>query len=68
VSVVGFDDTEISDYTVPRLTTIRQSLQEMGKQIALILHNLVEGGTTVKQVLLYELVIRESTGELREKN
>jgi LacI family transcriptional regulator len=68
VSVVGFDDTEPSGYIVPRLTTIRQPLQEMGKQTALILHNLVEGGAAVRQVLPYELVIRESTGELREKN
>ncbi|MDR2742677.1 MAG: LacI family transcriptional regulator [Treponema sp.] len=68
VSVVGFDDTETAGYMVPRLTTIRQPLREIGKQTALILHNLVEGGTTIKQILSYELIIRESTGEFREKN
>jgi LacI family transcriptional regulator len=65
VSVVGFDDTETASYSVPRLTTIRQPLRELGKQTALALHNLIESpaGTTVKRVLPYELVVRESTGK-----
>jgi LacI family transcriptional regulator len=65
ISVAGFDDMETSSYMVPRLTTIRQPLQEMGKQTVLILHNLIKNaaGATVKCVLPYKLVIRESTGE-----
>jgi LacI family transcriptional regulator len=70
VSVVGFDDTETSSYVVPRLTTIRQPLEKLGKQTALALHGLISGiysaasGTAEKSAesfLPHELIVREST-------
>ncbi|WP_010263552.1 LacI family DNA-binding transcriptional regulator [Treponema primitia] len=63
ISVVGFDDIEISDYLIPRLTTIRQPLEEIGGQTALILHRTITGTPAFKQelVLPYKLIIREST-------
>ncbi|MFP3043722.1 LacI family transcriptional regulator [Treponema primitia] len=63
ISVVGFDDIEISDYLIPRLTTIRQPLEEIGGQTALILHRAITGNPAFKQelVLPYKLIIREST-------
>jgi LacI family transcriptional regulator len=65
VSVVGFDDIEIADYLIPRLTTIRQPLEEIGAQTALILHRAITGQAAPKQdqVLPYKLVIRESTAQ-----
>jgi LacI family transcriptional regulator len=63
VSVVGFDDIEIADYMIPRLTTIRQPLEEMGGQTARTLHRAITGNplSNQEQILPYKLIIREST-------
>jgi LacI family transcriptional regulator len=63
VSVIGFDDIDISSYIVPRLTTIRQPLGEMGEQIALTLHRHISGmnSDTLQQLFSYRLIVREST-------
>jgi LacI family transcriptional regulator len=62
VSMVGFDDVDISSYVIPRLTTIHQPLERMGEQTALILHNRISGNNTmVEPVIPHTLIIREST-------
>ena len=38
ISVIGFDDIDISSYIVPRLTTIRQPLADMGERTATLSH------------------------------
>jgi LacI family transcriptional regulator len=66
VSVVGFDDIDISDYMIPRLTTVRQPIKEIGEQTALALHRSVTGGSVPNnQILSYRLIIRESTRSIR---
>jgi LacI family transcriptional regulator len=67
VSVVGFDDIDIANYMVPRLTTIRQPLAEMGEKTSLTLHRSISGvnGIAQDQILPYELIIRQSTCALR---
>jgi LacI family transcriptional regulator len=68
VSVIGFDDIEIADYMIPRLTTIRQPLEDMGQQTALILHRAITGQGMGRQelVLPYKLIVRESTARNNE--
>jgi LacI family transcriptional regulator len=68
VAVIGFDDIEIADYMVPRLTTIRQPLDDMGQQTALILHRAITGQGTARQelVLPHKLIVRESTARNSE--
>jgi LacI family transcriptional regulator len=63
VSVVGFDDIDISSYIIPRLTTIRQPLDKIGEQTALTLHKCISGVSinTGDMLLPYKLIIREST-------
>jgi LacI family transcriptional regulator len=63
VSVVGFDDVDISNYIIPRLTTVRQPIKEIGEQTALALHRIITGNGAVPedQILPYRLIIREST-------
>jgi LacI family transcriptional regulator len=63
VSVVGFDDVDISSYTIPRLTTVRQPIKEIGEQTALALHRIITGGGVVPedQILPHRFIIREST-------
>jgi LacI family transcriptional regulator len=66
VSVIGFDDIDISSYMVPRLTTIRQPLATMGERTAALLHRYITNGNSSETniVLPYELIIRESTGRV----
>jgi LacI family transcriptional regulator len=63
VSVVGFDDIDISSYTIPRLTTIRQPLDKIGEQTALTLHKCISGLSvnTADTILPHKLIIRDST-------
>jgi LacI family transcriptional regulator len=71
VSVLGFDDIDIANYIMPRLTTVRQPIKIMGEQTALALHRCITGGEYVPpvngvvnargQVLPHQLIIREST-------
>ncbi len=68
VSVVGFDDAPLTAYLDPPLTTIRQSVREMG--LAAV-HSLLDeiGGTKAPRTeLLYrpELVVRRSTAPPKE--
>ena len=65
VSMVGFDDSYISPYTIPPLTTIKQRREEMGKVAAELLldrissHNNEE--RTPRQIIIpVELVERKS--------
>jgi LacI family transcriptional regulator len=63
VSIVGFDDIEMADYTNPQLTTIHQPMQEIGEQAAVHLHHFITGEEKppLDLVLPHRLVIREST-------
>ncbi|MDR2617880.1 MAG: LacI family transcriptional regulator [Treponema sp.] len=63
VSVMGFDDIDISNYLCPRLSTIRQPIAEIGEQAALMLHRFIRGEKEdgAGAVLPHTLVAREST-------
>jgi len=68
VSIVGFDDIPQSSYLCPALTTIRQPKFDMGKLGAEFLLDLVEGKAVKDKPispLEVELIIRESTGQVR---
>jgi LacI family transcriptional regulator len=63
VSVVGFDDLDISNYFIPRLTTVHQPLIEIGERTAQTLHRYISTGNGIKTdtVLPHKLIVREST-------
>jgi DNA-binding LacI/PurR family transcriptional regulator len=63
VSIVGFDDVVQAAYAIPRLTTIRQPLQEMGQIAAKALLDIIHEKKKFPPeiVLQPELVVREST-------
>lgn len=65
VSVVGFDDVQFAAYQQPRLTTIRQPVNEMGMTAARSLLKRIrnEEKFTDRVSIFPELVIRESTSE-----
>ena len=61
VSVVGFDDLPASLYRVPPLTSVRQSIGELGDRSAQAILELIAGRRPRFDPPAVELVIREST-------
>lgn len=62
VAVVGFDDSELARSSVPPLTTVRQPIEDLGRQMAaLLLGQLDEDAGPEGLVLQTELVVRESS-------
>ena len=66
ISIVGFDDIEMSEFFVPALTTIRQDRQLLGIRAAEVLLARLEGREMSDNLLApipVELVVRDSTAE-----
>jgi DNA-binding LacI/PurR family transcriptional regulator len=61
VAVVGYDDSVLATMTVPRLTTVRQPVEQLGRRLAEIVLAKIAGATHIEpEVFPTELVIRES--------
>ena len=61
VAVIGFDDIETAAYTEPPLTTVRQPIVELGRQMTRLLLALAAGEPVERAVVLpTELVVRQS--------
>lgn len=69
ISVIGFDDINVSQNYAPALTTMRQPREQIGRIATETLINILEGNRTspdpVRVVLRSELIVRESTARLR---
>jgi DNA-binding LacI/PurR family transcriptional regulator len=67
VSVIGFDDIKAAAYTLPRLTTINQPLEEIGRIATQSLLNRLHNTVSPRDEIVVEpkLVVRESTGPTR---
>ncbi len=65
ISIAGFDDTPLSQYLQPSLTTVRQPIWEVGQRGMELLFQIIEGNVpSEKQILLPpKLIIRQSTGK-----
>ena len=65
ISIVGFDDIDIAPFTIPPLTTVRQSGFEMGQAAATLLLDMIEqhlDSATIEDVVLApSLVVRQSS-------
>ncbi|KUM43144.1 LacI family DNA-binding transcriptional regulator [Pseudomonas sp. EpS/L25] len=63
LSVVGFDDIELSRYLYPALTTIGQSIRDLGEQAAqlLLARREAVGSPSTHDIAVPRLVLREST-------
>ncbi|MEJ6004441.1 LacI family DNA-binding transcriptional regulator [Paucibacter sp. AS339] len=63
VSIVGFDDIELSHYVFPALTTVGCGVRQLGTEAARVLIERIEQpGAELKEVLLTpHLVLRESS-------
>jgi DNA-binding LacI/PurR family transcriptional regulator len=66
VAVVGYDDSPIATTTDPPLSSVRQPIEEMGREMTRLLIEVMAAKRPVaKRVLLgTELVVRESSGRV----
>jgi DNA-binding LacI/PurR family transcriptional regulator len=60
VAVVGFDDMPIATHTDPKLTTIHQPVQALGRESARMLIDLLDGAQPDSFILPTKIVVRES--------
>jgi DNA-binding LacI/PurR family transcriptional regulator len=67
VAVVGFDDSPIATSVRPRLTSVRQPIEEMGHEMARLVVDAVEGTDPVQRrvILATELIRRASSAGRR---
>jgi DNA-binding LacI/PurR family transcriptional regulator len=67
VSVIGFDDIKAAGFTLPRLTTIHQPLEEFGRIASEQLLGRIKKKLPPRQEIAVQptLVVRESTGPVR---
>jgi DNA-binding LacI/PurR family transcriptional regulator len=61
VSVIGFDDTAAARHTRPRLTTIRQPIDAMGRAMIELLTASIRGATRVDNVVLPTELVRRAS-------
>jgi LacI family transcriptional regulator len=64
VSVIGFDDLQVSAYTMPPLSTIHQPVLELGRLAASAMLQLLQGDKPTAVVPSPRVVVRESTCKL----
>jgi len=64
LSIIGFDDIDMSAYTIPPLTTIRQPRFELGQRAMQMMLDLLAGQEPENQIVPGELVVRQTTAGL----
>lgn len=63
ISVAGYDGIEMGEYYNPKLTTIKQPVEEIAKKTIRLLLDVIAEREEPKQIVFpAELVVRESTG------
>ena len=67
ISIMGFDDLPIAQYTTPKLTTVRVPADEMGTRAAgALIAAIRENGAVQSMELPTDLIARDSTAALRQ--
>ena len=62
IAVAGFDGIEAGDYFIPRITTIRQPVEEIAQTTIELMFEILEGEKKhLQQVFEGELMVKEST-------
>lgn len=65
VSVIGFDGLQIGEYTLPRLSTVAQSVERLAEQSMWLLLKSIEKGAAAKhEVIPVRLLLRESVRKM----
>jgi LacI family transcriptional regulator len=63
VSLIGFDDLPHSKFSLPPLTSVRQSVYEIGVSAAKAMFDLLNKKNPPSQIVKAELIVRESTAK-----
>ena len=65
ISVAGYDGIALGQYSIPRLTTIRQDMEQLAQRSAkILLHCIEEPGRAVHEVVPFDLIEGESVGKV----
>jgi len=65
ISVIGFDGLMIGEYTLPRLSTVAQSVEHLARQsMDLLLQSIENGALAAHEVVPVRLMLRESVRKL----
>ena len=65
ISVVGFDGLQIGQYTLPRLSTVAQSVEQLAQRsMSLLLQSIENGADASHEVVPVHLLLRESVRKL----
>lgn len=66
ISVMGFDDTQLSQIYIPSITTMRQPQYELGKQAMIMLLMRMQGKQVSTDCLMlpHQIIVRDSVSEL----
>jgi LacI family transcriptional regulator len=65
LSLIGFDDIHLAEYTIPPLTTVRMSCKDLAqKAVEILLSNLLPSGgqAKVENKITTRLIVRQTTG------
>jgi len=67
LSIIGFDDTDLTTIVTPQLTSVRQPLAELGRTGVSLLIRILEGQRVdaLRMELATKLIVRESTAPPR---
>ncbi len=67
ISIIGFDDVPQASFVYPKLTTVRQPLEQMGQIAAKLLLERIEDQSSPPQrvALATQLIVRDSSAPLR---
>lgn len=63
ISIMGFDDVKVSEFTHPRLSTVNQNTRKLGERAAeMLLFEMKDGSGLLKDEIVPTLIPRNSTG------
>jgi LacI family transcriptional regulator len=67
VAITGFDDIPPAEHAHPALTTLRQPIYDIGRQVCSMLIQLIQGEVLAERHVLLQprLIVRESTGPVQ---
>ena len=64
VAIVGFDDSSTAEATEPPLTSVRQPIEEMGREmVRLLLEHTADPGSVPRKVILATQLVRRRSSE-----
>lgn len=68
ISITGFDDIPMAEYSHPPLTTLHQPLYQIGGMVCEMLIKLIQGEPLEERYVLLkpELIVRQSSGSVQE--